>query len=593
MLLQEPQRCEEYEQQRLAALRQLNLLDTPPSESFDRIVRMASQLFQLPIAAVSLTDQDRQWFKSRVGVDHWQIPRYKACCGEVADTSEVVVVRDLLESPQYQNSVLAESGIRFYAGAPLKTREGYTLGAMCVLGPEPRDISDQEIMILQDLAAMVMAQIELQHAFGRLDPLTGLPNISQFIEDVQDQTREHHGSRRYAYYIDLFDSAQARALQRVLGQASVDEASRQVGEHMKAYLSNRSTLYQIGYCQYAHLCSVEDDREALQHAAKLANSITEMQLTDSAPMMLQPTVGVVAFTLGEREATDVLRLAHSASQDARDAESSVGMYSEERDVCHQRRFSLIADFRQALQVNDQLSLVFQPRVDIASGRCVSAEALIRWQHPQLGAVSPGEFIPLVENTPLARSLTEWVIASTVEQAASWKAQGFDITVSVNITASNLEEKKFADRFINAVYAKGLSSTDIELELTETSLVSNGRVARAQLDQLSSAGFAVAIDDFGTGYSGLAYLNDIPVQVVKIDGSFVLNVEQDKKRRSLVNSMISMAKDLGYRVVAEGVETEAAYQTLRELGCDEAQGYWLARPLTAEHCEDWIRQRIAH
>ena len=174
------------EEDRLRALRDLGLLDTPPSEAFDRITRMASQLFDLPISAVSLTDKDRQWFKSRVGVEHWQLGREKAPCAEVATSRELVVLPDLLDNEYYRDSELAQAGIRFYAGAPLVTRDGFGLGSMCVLGPQPRTATPEELNALQDLAAMVMAQIELQHAFGRIDPVSELPNRNQFIEDLGD-----------------------------------------------------------------------------------------------------------------------------------------------------------------------------------------------------------------------------------------------------------------------------------------------------------------------------------------------------------------------------------------------------------------------
>jgi GAF domain-containing protein len=151
-------------------------LDTAPSESFDRITRMASQIFDLPISAVSLTDRDRQWFKSRVGVAHREIPRMKAPCAEVAACTDFVLIPDLLADPCYANSVLAEQGVRFYRRGPLVTRDGYGLGALCVLGTEPRSITEAETRVVERLAQMVMAQIELQHAFGRIDPVSGLPN---------------------------------------------------------------------------------------------------------------------------------------------------------------------------------------------------------------------------------------------------------------------------------------------------------------------------------------------------------------------------------------------------------------------------------
>ncbi len=162
-----------YELQRLEALHELELLDTPPAEAFDRITRLAAQLFGLPISAVSLTDTDRQWFKSRVGVSHQAIPREKAPCAQVTDTGSILVIPDLLDDDCYRDSQLAHSGIRFYAGAPLVTDSGFTLGAMCVLGTEPREASAAEMASLTDLAGMVMAQIELQHALGRIDPISG------------------------------------------------------------------------------------------------------------------------------------------------------------------------------------------------------------------------------------------------------------------------------------------------------------------------------------------------------------------------------------------------------------------------------------
>lgn len=170
--------AEATEEARMDALLQLDLLDTDPSEAFDRITRMAATLFELPIAAVSLTDRDRQWFKSRVGVKHTSIPREGAPCAQVAETAAVLVIPDMFADPCYRNSHLARSGIRFYAGAPLTTQEGYGLGAMCVLGLEPREVTSSELVALKDLSAMVMAQIELQHAFGRVDHSAGCPIVT-------------------------------------------------------------------------------------------------------------------------------------------------------------------------------------------------------------------------------------------------------------------------------------------------------------------------------------------------------------------------------------------------------------------------------
>jgi EAL domain-containing protein (putative c-di-GMP-specific phosphodiesterase class I)/GGDEF domain-containing protein len=579
------------EEARLSALRQLNLLDTPPSESFDRITRMASLLFDLPIAAVSLTDRDRQWFKSRIGVDHWEIPRFKACCGEVADTSAVIVVNDLLASDLYRDSTLAASGIRFYAGAPLLTNDGHALGAMCVLGTEPRQITEQEEHILKDLAAMVMAQIDLQHAVGRVDPTTGLPNYLQFVEDIDDLARDFPGDQRYVLSSELVDLEQINTLQRVMGPAYLNELSKAAADTIRQKLGDRANIYHIGPCQFAHI-DTGDSEQVSERALDLHRVLLEVTVNGHAPYMLRPVVGVAPVVFG-RTAPDVgLRLSHTACRDARDQERSVGFYSESSDTRYQRRFNLIADFREALQVENQLQLVYQPRVDAASGHCNGAETLLRWHHPQLGNVPPGEFVPLVENTSMARALTDWVMRQAIRQAALWYRQGVRLRVSINIAAANLEEEDFISRLMGYLRSEKLPLSAIELELTESGLISNGRQAREKLETLMAKGIRVAIDDFGTGYSSLAYLHAIPAHVVKIDRCFITGLSHRRNSQTLVRSMISMAHDLGYSVVGEGVETEEQRQVLQSLGCDEIQGYLYAKPLGAEDFSQW-RQDFAN
>ena len=231
------------EEARLDALTQLKLLDTSPSESFDRITRMAAQIFGLPIAAVSLTDRDRQWFKSRVGVEHCSIPRDKAPCSAVAEARDLVVIEDFATHPCYSNSVLAEHGTRFYAGAPLVTRDGYGLGALCVLGAEPRVATPEELAALTDLAAMVMEQIELQHAFGRIDPVSGLPTRAQFCDDLADLALDCPGQARIAVVADLARDDQIAKIVGAMGAARLDELVREAAHAIQNILGPDRTAY--------------------------------------------------------------------------------------------------------------------------------------------------------------------------------------------------------------------------------------------------------------------------------------------------------------------------------------------------------------
>jgi len=576
------------ESARLDALRQLNLLDTPASESFDRITRMAAQIFGLPVAAISLTDTDRQWFKSRIGVDHQTIPRSGAPCAEVAETHALLVVPDFRDDPRYADSPLGQQGVRFYAGAPLVTGDGHGLGALCVLGTEPRIATPDEIAALTDLAAMVMAQIELRHAFGRVDPVSELPNRTQFLEDLDDLAREHPGDQRFAVLIDLARSDQITSLMRVLGARSLDTFVKTAGQTMAACVGPDRCVYHVGESQFAALSesghTLDTYRVILEQGLRSITSASTMRFVTT------PVAGLVPFVLGEMRARDVLRAAYGAAQDARNTEGAIGVFSPAMDRPHLRNFDLLRAFGDALEQGDQLRLAFQPRIDLTTGRCIGAEALLRWNHPTLGDVSPGEFIPVIENTQLARGTTAWVIDAALAQARAWTIAGLHLPLAINISAVNLEEEDFATNLQLLLLKHHVPPAQIELEMTESAVMEDSGRAIARLEALHALGVRIAIDDFGTGHSSLAYLQRLPAQVVKIDQSFVRGMAAGNEHdRILVNTMITLAHQLGLRVVAEGVETAAVDTMLTALGCDEAQGYFYARPLSATAFAAWLAQ----
>jgi EAL domain-containing protein (putative c-di-GMP-specific phosphodiesterase class I) len=215
------------------------------------------------------------------------------------------------------------------------------------------------------------------------------------------------------------------------------------------------------------------------------------------------------------------------------------------------------------------------------GPAFGAEALLRWRHPVLGDISPAEFIPLVEQTALVKDATDWVIGTAVRQVAEWRARNIDLTVSINVSAANLDEDGFAAGLLQRLSRQGVPPHAIELELTESAILRNGQRALAVLGELQAAGISIAIDDFGTGYSSLSYLQKIPASALKIDRSFMRTVLTDMRAATLVKSMIAIAHDLNYRVVAEGVETAEVNDWLAEQSCDEIQGYFFSRPLPSQ------------
>lgn len=577
-----------HEAARLEALHRLELLDTPPSEAFDRITRMAAQLFNLPIAAVSLTDSDRQWFKSKVGVGHDSIPRLRAPCAEVADTAHVLVVPDLLENAYFRDSKLAADGIRFYAGAPLVTSDGFALGAMCVLGTEPRQVTEAESQALQDLATMVMTQIELQHALGRIDPVSGLPNRNQFIVDFNDmELAEPAGDMRLAALVSLASPQELSDAQRVMGAGYLDEMVRDVVPQLR--LAGSGKIFHVGSTQFAFFAPRGVTLETFR--TQMQSWLDARASHGQARFITTVTVGIAPFTVGQTEGLDLLRNMHSAAHDGLAAERCVRVFSSEHDAILQRRFWLVNAFGAALESRNQLHLVYQPKVGLHDGACASVEALLRWSHPEAGVISPGEFIPVIEGTSLARATTEWVLAAAMRQMAAWRQEGVTLQVAVNVSAVNLEEPDFCDRVLKLLVRHGLSASNLAIELTESALMRNPKVAQATLERLTQAGVQLAIDDFGTGYSSLSYLQSLPANVVKIDQSFMRNLAHDERRRALVGTMIKLSHDLGHKVVAEGVETVEVEDFLRAAGCDEVQGYLHARPLAPNALAEWLAARV--
>lgn len=573
---------------RLASLKNLRLLDTLPSENFDRITRLAASIFGLPVAAVSLTDMNRQWFKSKVGVDHNQIPRDRAPCSEVAESCQPFVIRDFQKDPFFADSTLGHAGIRFYAGAPLVTADGCGLGALCVLGTEPRDVTEEEMTTLCDLAAMVMNQVELTHALGRIEPISGLPNRFQLLNDLADMTLHSPQDERIISLLNLGQTEQFERLSRVLGPSYFDTLIHTIAQLLRDHVGPQSVPYHVGPTQFAFFAPA--DAKVEDYVDLLTAKLREVETDGDLQMSMTPSIGIVAFQPCALSPEDVLRSLQSAVQDAGDSTNKIGFFSPAMDLRHRRNFRILQDFKAALGADDQLSLVFQPRMDLLTGQVRSAEALLRWDHPVLGPISPVEFIPVIEASAFARQLTEWVLDEALATLATWRARGLRFKLSINLSASNLEEQDFFERIMGKLSDHEVSPDQIELELTETVMMKETEGAFGLLDQLKAAGIELAIDDFGTGYSSISYLQKLPADVVKIDRSFVSQMENGNRERTLVLSMINLSHSLGYRVVAEGVETREAFDLLQAMGCDELQGYWLSRPVRGVALFDWLMER---
>jgi len=577
----------ENEEARLNALRNLRLLDTPPSESFDRITRMASRLLGAPVSTISLTDRDRQWFKSRFGVDLAEIPRAEAPCNYAIHSDEVFVVSDLLEDGRFKESLLASAGIRFYAGAPLITRSGYGLGTLCVIDDKPRQMNEDEQRVLIDLAAMVMTQIELQNTIGRIDPTSGLPNEHQLFEDLEDFAKRSPGERKVGLLVELVSPRQISHGMRALGATYAEELIRNSTEIIRKAIGDRSRVYHVGLTRCVVVLDDAADRGWDAVADDLHRSLHASIPCSGIPVSADPVVGAYAFQTDAVSPRDVLRRLFNAADDARTSGRVIASYNEIRDRAHTRSFRLLSDMREALERRGEFSLAYQPVTDFTSGRYAGAEALLRWKHPNLGGVLPAEFISLVEETAFIRPLTEWVLNTAVSQVAEWQRLRDVGKISINASARNLEEADFAERVAAILERHGVPARSIQLEFTENAVLGDDPRVLEQLRALKRLGVSIAIDDFGTGYSALSYLQQFPANVLKIDRTFIKALRTSEHDQKLVRALIHMAHDLGYRVVAEGIEDREAYDLLAQWKCDEAQGFFVAEPMTVQEMERWL------
>ena len=284
----------------------------------------------------------------------------------------------------------------------------------------------------------------------------------------------------------------------------------------------------------------------------------------------------------------LLRQADSAMYHAKQSHSGFRVYSEELGQGADDRMTLQSELRHAI-TDDELILHFQPKIDFIADRVSGVEALVRWKHPRHGLIFPDNFIPMAEQTGLIKPLTQWVLKSALRQCEEWQRAGLSLSMSVNISAINIQDPQFPDQVAELLSHSTVSPDQLELEVTETAVMSEPQRAVDCIRKLSALGLQIAIDDFGTGYSSMAYLKEMLVAKIKIDKSFVKDMAINHNDAVIVRSTVELGHNLGLKVVAEGVEDQAAWNRLKGLGCDSAQGYYMSKPLASREFLDWLEQ----
>ncbi len=438
-------------------------------------------------------------------------------------------------------------------------------------------------------------QTELEQASQRIaaltvtDGLTGLFNRRQIGEALADSIHQARRSNGTLALL-ILDLDRFKQINDSLGHEIGDRVLLDTAERLKTCLRQGDQVARIGGDQFALLVQRVDSRGAEAAARRVLEAISRPCAVDGLQFTMTCSVGVALFPVDGDDADQLVRHAETAMQRAKQGgRAGFRFHQPHHDADLRQRMRLDHAMRQALASN-RFRLKYQPQLDLRSGAVVGAEALIRWRDPELGEVSPAEFIPVAEDSGFIVAIGDWVLAQAVRQAARWRAEGLVIPVSVNVSALQFQQADFIDRVAAVLRDNELPGALLELELTESILVHDADEALQRLSQLSQLGVRLAIDDFGTGYSSLAYLKRFPIERLKIDRSFIEGVPQDESDAGIVRAIIQMSTALGMKVIAEGVETEPQRTFLLEAGCDQFQGFLYAPALDALSFDERVRGR---
>ena len=443
-----------------------------------------------------------------------------------------------------------------------------------------RHVESLEQVVTARTQGLEAANRQLRHVATH-DALTGLPNRVLF-DDRLAQAIAHAERHRESFALLLLDLDRFKLVNDSLGHRAGDELLKEVARRLTAMTRAADTVARLGGDEFVIIMTGTSDRQEVEITARRAIEVLQPPVSIAGVNLhMTPSIGVAMFP-GDGNSVDTLvARADAAMYCAKErGRSNIQFFTAEMTVATQAKVQLESDLHHALELK-QFELHYQPKVDTATGGVHGAEALIRWRHPQRGLVSPAEFIPLAEDCGLILAIGEWVVREACRQASAWRAAGLPpLRVAVNLSATQFRQGNLLEMIRNALDEAALDPRYLEVELTESAVMTDPEESIAILEQLSRMGVLVSVDDFGTGYSSMSYLRRLPIDKLKIDRAFISEIMTRPEDASIVRAIISLAHGLRLKVVAEGVETQEQLDFLATLGCDQYQGYHYSPALAA-------------
>jgi diguanylate cyclase (GGDEF)-like protein len=437
-------------------------------------------------------------------------------------------------------------------------------------------------------AAVADREATIRHQANH-DALTGLPTRAR-ITEILDELLTRARLQAQTVTVCLVEIQQFQSIIGSFGHAAGDEVLSEVARRLTAHDEGPHRVGHIGTDRFLILLESSGHAGAPRQAEVIVERLRGSFEYSDVSFQLEMRAGVVMFPTDGMQAAELLQRADLALYRAKETGVTIGVYLQGDDSSHRQRLAILSELRRAI-ASDELELHYQPKVETSTGRLVGCEALVRWHHPQKGFIPPSEFIPHAERTGAIRSLTAWVVATALRDLKCWHEAGFAIDVAINVSPIELADPGFADHIRMLLVKTGADAGHVVLEVTESGAMKDLPATLRMMEQLRVLGIRFSIDDFGTGYSSLAHLKRLPVDEVKIDRSFVQELETEHDD-VIVRSTINLGHALNLKVVAEGVEEAASVQMLADLGCDLIQGFFISRPLPSSQFTAWMTAMTA-
>ena len=589
-----------------AAIRSLYELTSAPHidfhEKIDSVLAMGCAYFHLPAGVLSrIEDDEVEVLAAHVPDDRvrcaMRLPLASTYTSRIVAQGETVAEHDI-DDPSFTTlPAHAEFGLRSFIGTPVRVR-GEIYGTIQFSSRDAREtpFTEAEIDFIRLIAQWLGLAIERQAVEEELrhnalhDALTGLPNQRLFNDRLQVAMAQakRSGDKLAVCFIDL---DRFKVVNDTLGHRVGDALLKEVTARLASTLREADTLARLGGDEFVVLLpQIADTTAAAKIAQRLLESLEAPMVVGGRELYVTASVGVSMYPDAGVDPESLIKNADHAMYRAKDIGRDTYQIYVPRDPSIGERLSLETALRRAIK-NDELLLHFQPQIDLGSNDIVGVEALVRWQHPERGLVSPADFIPLAEETGLIVPIGAWVLDRACKQIALWRRLGFPpVRIAVNVSARQFRHKSFIDSVQSVLEANRLDPGQLEIELTESVMMHAGDAELQALARLKFLGVRLAIDDFGTGYASLSNLKRFPVDVVKVDRSFVLDCLNSTDDAAIVKAVVSMGHALRLQVVAEGVETREQLAFLQLLGCDCAQGYLIGAPMPADKFERLVAER---